>query len=42
MGSVDVWVSQGLLNSKDRELRNRVISKEMGHDSSFSGMDIVL
>jgi hypothetical protein len=42
MGSVNVWVSQGFLNSKDSELRNMMIIKEGSHDFSIYGVDLVL
>ncbi len=42
MCSVNVWISPGLLDSKDSGLRDAVLSQEGGHDYAFSGMDIVL
>jgi hypothetical protein len=42
MGSVDVWILPGFLNSKDSKLRNAQISKQWGHDIAFYSVDIVL
>ncbi len=37
-----MWISPGLLYSKDSKLRNSMISKKRGHDYAFSSVDIVL
>jgi hypothetical protein len=42
MSSVQVWIVPGLLYSKDRKLRNAVISKKRGRDFAFSSVDILL
>jgi hypothetical protein len=42
MGSVHLWISPGLLYSKDSKFRKAVISKKWGHDFAFSSVDVVL
>jgi hypothetical protein len=42
VGSNNMWVMPGLLNSKHRELRNVGVSKKGHHDFTLGGGHIIL